>query len=268
MPLVRVLCTALALTGLAASASAQEGPGLDALERFRQERQPEQTIENRFFLKEGRFEVAPLVAYVPNNPFAKRFVGGLLVGYHFNEQFSAQGEISYSPDLGEADLKDLTTALVVIAHGGPGGADFQQPLDKVTLAATFGGTWAPIYGKINLIGETVLNFDFYGSAGLGIISKKNYFATYGDSQNPVVLEGGTNEVKLTPTVGFGADFFLSQTVALKLDARFAFYVDNQPQYCSGAECPPVTEQRLYNTFTIGSGLSFFFPKMKPRIYDF
>ncbi len=245
-------------------------PGLEAVEDFRRGGKPRDAIENRFFLKEGRFEITPMFGYVPNNPFAKRFLGGVFLGYHFNEDFSVQATIGYSPDLKESDLKSLTSALVVIAHGGPGGANFQQPLDKLALWAAFGGTWSPFYGKINLIGETVVNFDLYLSAGVGIISTVHYNATYDDiPPDYTALDAGQVEVEFSPNLGFGMNFFLNQFMALKIDGRFAFWVDEQPQYCTGGpNCDPITSQRLYNNFVVSVGLGFFFPNMKPRLYDF
>ncbi|MBW1877120.1 MAG: outer membrane beta-barrel domain-containing protein [Deltaproteobacteria bacterium] len=275
MPFSRIVRSAaalgvLGLLGGAAMPAHAESPGIDALDEFRSGDRSRSAIENRFFLKGDRFELAPMFGYVPNNPFAKRFVGGLLLAYHFNEHFAAEGLIAYSPDLGEDDLKGLTKLLVVIAHTGPGGSDFQQPLDKIKLWATFGAAWTPIYGKINLIGETVLNFDLSFTGSLGVISKVNYFARFDNSGqgSSVVLEKAGNEVKLSPSLGVGTNFFINQTIALKLDGRFTFYVDNKPQYCEGTGCDPVTQQRLYNNFTVSGGLAFFFPRMKPRLYDF
>ena len=135
------------------------GPAGQALDELRNGRPRARAIRNRFFLKQERFAISPLVGYVPNNPFAKRYVGGLAVSYHFNEEFGAEGQFSYSPDFALNDLKGLTKTLVRIAHSGAGGSDFQQPLDKVNLAAAFHLHWSPLYGKINLVGETVLNFD-------------------------------------------------------------------------------------------------------------
>jgi hypothetical protein len=74
----------------------------------------------------------------------------------------------YAPDLGEEDLKELTSTLVQIANDSSKKGAFQQPLNKMILGATFDVRWAPVYGKLNLIGEKVLNFDFYGVAGLGL----------------------------------------------------------------------------------------------------
>ena len=243
-------------------------PGLSALDTFRNPNQTRPVLTNRFFTKSERFEISPYFGYVPNNPFVSRYIGGLSVGYHFTEQFSAQGQLYYSPDLGEGDLKGLTKALVQIARTGPSGNSFQQPLDKVTLAASFSGAWAPIYGKINLIGETVLSFDLYATVGLGMLSKTDYFAVYDDpgtTNDAVALQHVGNEVKLSPSLGLGTNFYINRLMAIKLDGRFNFYIDNKPQYDSSV---PVTEKRLYNVFVASVGVSFFFPTVQRRVFDF
>ena len=74
-----------------------------------------------------------------------------------------------------------------------------------------------------------------------------------------------NEVLVAPVLGIGQNYFLIQLMAFKIDARASFYVDNKPQYDA---TEPVTEKRLYNNFIVSGGMSFFFPRMKPRLYDF
>lgn len=264
-----------AILGCAATpALAADGsPGLEALETFRDGHKPRKAVENRFFLKGDRFEISPSFGYVPNNPFSARYLGGAVIGYHFSETISAQAQITYSPDRGEADLKALTSVLLDRAHNAGGaGANFQQPLDKVGLAASFGLAWAPVYGKINLVGETVLNFDVYGVIGGGMVSKSNYVALYDEFADPTLgdivrLEpaGQPTEVSVGPMIGIGQNYFLNQMMAFKIDARATFYVDHKPQYDPDV---PVAEQRLYNHFIVSTGLAFFFPKMKPRLYNF
>jgi outer membrane beta-barrel protein len=198
---------------------------------------------------------------------AKRYVGGILGAYHFSENFAAEGALLYAPDLGSADLKDLTHTLVGIAHEGSGKVAFQQPVDKMILGATFAARWAPVYGKINLIGERVLNFDFYGTAGLGLLTINKYYAKYNESVGvpPTELVALGPKPRVPVNLGVGFDFFLSSSLALKLDARNYLYVDNKPQYDPNV---PVTESRLYNNFVASVGMSIFFPKMKPRVYNF
>ncbi|MCB9686496.1 MAG: outer membrane beta-barrel domain-containing protein [Alphaproteobacteria bacterium] len=255
-----------------ASSALADSPGLDAIEEFKGTKRAHPAVENRFFLKEGRFEFSPTIGYVPNNPYARRYTGGVQLGYHFGETISAQAQVFYSPDLGEGDVKGLVQILLDRAYNGNTEADdeFQQPLDKVGLGADFGLAWAPFYGKINLVGETVLNMDVYFYGGAGMVSKKNYIARYDEAgvaagDNNMLLEPGANEVKVAPYVGIGQNYFLNRVMAFKIDLRAAFYVDNKPQYHVN---DTVTEQRLYNNVIASGGLAFFFPNMKRRLYEF
>mgnify|MGYP002640108704 CR=1 FL=1 len=269
LSMVGALCVGF-LTPLAALAA--DSPADEAVDRLQQVDHTPAPIENRFFLKANRFEIAPVLGYVPNNPFARRYVGGALLAYHISESIAAEGAILYSPDLGQDDLKGLTSTLVQIAHQGDPDAGFQQPVDKMTLGATFALRWAPVYGKINLLGEQVLNFDFYGTLGLGLLSRAEYYATYNDQY---LTDGSGSVVQLSPpnstytvpiNVGMGFDFFVSQSVALKIDARSYLYIGNQPDYDPNDDTD--LGKRLYNNFIASAGVSIFIPKMKPRLYDF
>jgi outer membrane beta-barrel protein len=162
--------------------------------------------------------------------------------------------------------------LVAIPGAASGGndAEFQQPLDKMIMGATFAARWAPFYGKINLIGESVLNFDAYGVAGLGMLSLQSYYAKfdqelYDSGQTPTILELNEKKVVLTPNLGIGFNFFFNQTMALKIDARNYFYIGAKPQYDPDEA---VDEKRLYTNFVASVGLSFFIPEMKKRMYNF
>ena len=264
------LIAATCFVGLAQVAHAQDHPAASALEDATGNAEGENVVQYRFFLKEGRLEASAIGGYVPNNPMVKRFVGSVLGAYHFSETFAAEGAFLYSPDLGKNDLKGLTHTLVDIAHTGSGkdGVAFQQPLDKMVMGATFAARWAPFYGKINVIGESVLNFDAYGVAGLGMLSLQQYYAVYDDSigQPPFTnLVTQPKKVVITPNLGIGFNFFLNQAMALKIDARSYFYVGKKPQYDPDVV---VTDSRLYNNFVASVGLSFFIPEMQKRMYNF
>jgi len=238
-----------------------------ALDELNEGVKPYNVVQNRFFLKANRFEVAPVLGYVPNNPMVKRYVGGLLAGYHFSETLAAEGAIMYAPDLKQNDLKDLTNTLVRIAAEGKS-VEFQQPLDKMTLGATFAARWAPVYGKINLIGERVLNFDFYLVGGLGMLSVSKYYATYDSDTGGTVVSNQPEKKAVVPVnLGFGMNFFANGSMAVKLDARSYLYADKKPDY-DPTPGTQVTESRLYNAFVASVGVSVFFPKMQARQFQF
>ena len=264
--LLAVLAATLALATTASPAQAGTSEGRQALKEAKEGRKPYNVVQNRFFLKTDRFELAPVIGVVPNNPFVSRYTGGVFMAYHFSETLAAEGAFLYAPDLGQNDLKDLTHTLVAIAHEGSGQVDFQQPLEKMILGATFAARWAPVYGKINLLGESVVNFDFYGTAGLGMLSINEYYARYnGDFEPPTETVLSVKKVKVPLNVGVGFDFFINSSMALKIDARSYLYGDKKPQYDPNT---PVTESRVYNNFVASVGLAVFFPKMKPRQYNF
>ena len=254
------------------TAEAGREPAQQALGVERLEKKPTQdVVQNRFFLKQGRSEFSPIFGIVPNNPMVKRYTGGLLYAYHFSESLAAEGAFIYSPDLGENDLKGLTNTLVQIAASSSSSSvEFQQPLEKMLLGATFAARWAPIYGKLNPFGIGVVNFDFYGVAGLGMLSTELYYAKFDpaapEGEAPTLLESAGRQTRVPLNLGVGLDIFLNQSISFKLDARSYLYFAPGPQYDPNATVPP--ESRLYNNFVASAGVSIFVPKMKARRVDF
>jgi len=267
------LTALLGATCLLPSVAMATSPAQQAIEDQKVQEKTRDIVQNRFFLKANRFEVAPALGYVPNNPFARRYVGGITMAYHLSESFAAEGQLIYSPDLNESDLKGLTGTLVQIAHQGERNPNvkFQQPVEKMIQGFSTDARWAPVYGKINLLGERVLNFDFYGQAGLGLLSIAEYYARYdsafdtGAATDPVLLDKQADKYHVTANLGIGFDFFLNQTIALKLDARSFIYPDDKPVYQEG-QAPD--GKRIYSNFLASAGISIFIPKMKPRFTDF
>lgn len=274
----KLMSLALGLLGTVAVAptpcEAAEAPARDALDEFQGKKVEKNVIQNKFFLKANRFEITPAFGYVPNNAFVSNYYGGAFVGYHFSETFAAEAAFFYAPNNGLSGVKNLTRTLVAIAYDSNPDTTFQQPLDRLQLGAIFSARWAPVYGKINLIGEGVVNFDLYGTAGAGLLLvTKDYARVSGEyktSQDlgvePVELDkNATSEPYPALNVGMGLDFFVTQSIALKLDARTALYFATEPDYNNPGE---VLENRIYSTFMTTAGISIFIPRMKPRIFNF
>lgn len=272
MNLRQLLLPALVASQVATSlawAGDEDPPGLQALDELRNGRNDRDPVRNRFFTKGKRFELAPSFGLVPNNPFARRFTVGAELGYHFNEQLAVLGVFSFAPDLGQRDVKSLTDVLLQRASS----EDFVQPFDKVTLSAAFGVQYAPFYGKLNLVGEAVANFDFHLFLGLGLVTQTEYVASANpnyDATNPAEnnlsdITKGATEVHPSFIPGLGFNFFLSPSVSLKLDARFHIYLDDKPAYDADNPPPGIRAVPLFNA---SAGIGIFFPRMKPRMSDF
>ena len=273
---VSALCAAvLAATTVAATSgealAAAPHPAVQALNEFRGDTPEKNVIQNKFFVKENRFEVAPAIGLMPNNAFVTNVYGGAMLAYHFSESFAAEGTFLYAPNTGESGVKGLTKTLVLIAHD-TGTGNFQQPLDRLQLGALFAARWSPVYGKINLIGEGVANFDVYGTGGVGLMLMTKDTATYNpdfesdELASPVAVDpAAPTAAHPAVNVGMGINFFINQSIAFKLDGRTALYVAPEPDY--GNNEGVALENRLYTPFLTTAGVSIFFPKMKPR-YNF
>ena len=268
----RALVVALALSGLGAGAAhaADVHPAVEALEASKSGVAVKNVIQNKFFVKTNRFEVAPALGAVPNNAFVTNIYGGAFLAYHFSETFAAEGAFVYAPNTGVAGVKGLTKTLVNIAHE-TGTQDLNQPLDRLQLGAVFSARWAPVYGKINLLGEGVANFDLYGTGGVGLLLMTKDTATYNPdfasdpAASPVLVNpSAPTEAYPALNLGAGVDFFVTQSIAIKLDARSQLYVAPKPDYGNADD---TAENRLYSPFMTTAGVSIFLPKMKPR-YNF
>ena len=125
----------------------------------------------------------------------------------------------------------------------------------------------PLYLKHSRFFLPLAGFQRGGVAGLGLLSINEYYATYTEEGGVPSASLGTaiKKNKVPVNLGLGMDFFVSSSVAVKIDARSYLYLDKKPQYDPDVA---VEESRLYNNFIASAGVSVFFPKMKPRQYDF
>ena len=276
------LALAFAAVALLAPAPAQakeKNNAVKALETFNGKKAQVDPIRNRFFLKSNRFEIAPAIGYVPNNAFADVYVGGAFLAYHFSERLAVEAAVMYSPNTQGSGVKGLTTTLLDIAYQSDPKTTFQQPIDRLGLAAAFSARWAPVYGKINLLGEGVVNFDLYGTGGLGLLDVTKDVATVsqdyknGSSTNPVAYTQGTATFNPALNLGAGLDFYVSPSVAIRLDARTLVFVGQEADYIEGDIDPStgqtqVLHSEIQSVFITTGGVSIFVPKMKPRLFNF
>ena len=213
-------------------------------ERYRQQRRVIKTLQRKNFLKLGRFEGMPMVAFVTNDPFLNRYIAGGRLGYHVTEIFAIEAEIAYSPDLGEADWKPLTQQLVDENHVSP-------DISKLMLISNMTFQFSPIYGKVALRGNNIINFDVYGAFGMGITRTNDDLNALQAEDDPIALE---TEVQIHPTTNFGggARVVFNEFVAVRVDGRSLVYIETVNS----------TTLEMKNNFILSGGVSFFFPGMQ------
>jgi outer membrane beta-barrel protein len=96
-----------------------------------------------------------------------------------------------------AYLDELQAGLIT---GAPSTANTNRP--NSFMGGEF--EYSPLYGKISLSGSSIVHYDAHFLLGLGMTD----------------TESGKY---LTPSIGFGPQFYLGKTIALRLDYRMAVY---------------------------------------------
>lgn len=203
-------------------------------------------VSPKTFLKLGRFEAVPHLGFVTNDPFLNRYIGGVNLGYHITEIFAVEAQVAFSPDLGERDWKPITSQLVDKNNVSP-------DLSKLQLIANGTFLFSPIYGKVALNSNNIINFDVYGAFGAGVTSTHDDpDALQIDPDNPDPLYLATaDQIQPTTNFGGGVRVTFNETVCFRVDGRSLVYIETINS----------TTLEMKNNFVLSAGVGFFFPKM-------
>lgn len=150
-------------------------------------------VQNRLYSKERKFEFSLHGGIVTTDPFlsVKNFGGS--VGYHFNEYLSAHF-------VAWKDFVEPSTALITFENTIGATTNNNRPDSYFGVE----GSASVLYGKLSLVGKSIIYFDLHLTGGLGRTSTES-----GDY--------------LTPSVGIGQQVYLSKSLSLKIDYRLMYY---------------------------------------------
>jgi outer membrane beta-barrel protein len=200
------------------------------------------TLQKKNFLKLQRWEFSPHVAFVGNDPFLNRYIIGTGIGYHLTEVFSVEGMFDFSPDLGTADWKPLTTQLVEENNVSP-------DISKLQAFGSFCFVFSPLYGKTAILNQKIVIFDMYGKFGMGVAQTvDDLSALQKDSTDEAAV---STQVQVHPTANFGAGLRMSfsKNFAARIEGRSMIYI----------ETIEATTLEMKNNFIFQASASFFFP---------
>jgi len=202
------------------------------------------TLARKNFLKLGRFEASPHVAFVANDPFLNRYVVGTGIGYHITEVFAVETSIDFAPDLGDGDWKPLTTQLVTENSVSP-------DISKLTLFGSATFQYSPIYGKLAVVGRSIVNFDVYGAFGMGFTRTTDDLTALGAEDDELAL---ATQFQTHPTTNFGGGvrIIFGESIAARVEARSLVYIETVKS----------TNLEMKNDLLVQGAVSFFFPNMK------
>jgi outer membrane beta-barrel protein len=191
-------------------------------------------VQRKGFMKRGRFEVTPMLSVSVNDAFNQKLGAGLRLAYHLHDSFAValRGACYYDQWRCGTSLRSDNVREGKLAFQSQILAS--QPYGQLMLD----GIWSPVYGKAAFLGQSIIHFDLFLSAGFGLI----WTATSMEPRN----EGP----HVATDLGGGVRFYPREWLAFELGLMATLYPD-QPQ-----ESVPGTIQKV---FAANVGFSFFFP---------
>jgi outer membrane beta-barrel protein len=191
-------------------------------------------VQRKGVLKRGRFEVAPLLSLSVNDAFYQKVGGGLRLAYSLQDSFALAVRGAYFTPFRTDNVRSGKLA-------------FQSQLltSQLYSQVMVDGVWSPVYGKAALLGDAIVHFDLFLSAGFGAAWSATSDAPRNEGPHPAAEVGG------------GVRFYPKEWMAFEIGLLATFYPD-QPMLSV-----PATIQRV---FVANVGVSFFFPISFEYVY--
>ncbi len=201
-------------------------------------------LPRKRFLKIGRWEAAPHVGFVTNDPFINRYLLGAGISHHLTEVFAIELIGSFSPDFGNGDWKAITRQLVEENQVSP-------DISKILFYANVNFQFSPIYGKVAVLGRTIVNFDVFGTFGTGVVFTSDDLEALQAEDDPVAV---ATQNQYHPTTNFGGGFriLLTPNIAFRIEGRSMVYIETVKSL----------NLEMKNNFLLLGSVAFFFPGMQ------
>lgn len=240
-----VLCGALASGSAFAQRSSEDEAGdvsevdKDATGPLRDRIRP---VSAHLFLMDGRFEVSPGIGLSFRDAFWQKVGFGAALTYHFTEEIGVSARGMYNLSL-------VSGAAQICAPGGGGcsvptkkelttynGQTANVAFGSISLLTSIDLQWAPVYGKLALFSEKILNFNMYVLAGPSFL-----------------MYGPLNTFTVGGNVAIGFRFFLNQWLCVRIELRDVLYSEEGVN--AGANVRNSFRNQLMGEF----GFSMFLP---------
>lgn len=199
-------------------------------------------VSGHLFLMDGRFEVSPGIGLSLRDAFWQKVGFGAAFTYHFTEAVGVSARASYNLSLisGAAQICDPegggcaapTFEELTTSNGQPANVAYGY----MSLLTSVDLQWAPLYGKLALFSEKILNFNMYVLAGPSFL-----------------MYGPTNVFTVGGNVGVGLRFFLNDWLTIRLEVRDVLY------YEQGVRQGDTQLDSFRNQLMAEFGFSMFFP---------
>lgn len=147
-------------------------------------------VQNRTYSKQGKLQVGLLGGRASDDPFLSTMTYGLNLGYNFSEFWGASL-------LGLGYSVKGSNALETLQAGG-------KEANTVAPKSYYGAeaTGSFLYGKLSLLGASIIYYDMHATGGAGVTKTENDAAS------------------ATVSLGLGQRFYITKSFSLRMDYRF------------------------------------------------
>ncbi len=206
-------------------------------------------VPRKQFLKGGRFEFEPFVGITVNDNLIRHYVLGGEINYFLTDVFwvGLQGQYFIHQLTTEEELLgseyNLAPTLNEYKYGG---------------ALNFG--YVPVYGKFALLNRWIVSWEIWASAGIGVTITK--VIPRDPANDPYAFQN----TDLTPNVGLGSRFFLTDWLTLNfalrdyiLPDKFEPKPDGPPNITTPDQAKAEAQSALVNNIVFSVGVGFYLP---------
>ena len=197
-------------------------------------------VQNRTYSKEKKFTLGVSYGSTSSDPFLSISQLGLSLTYHMSE-YVGVGITGFGFFTGKSN------ALTTFETYSLATANTVYPFNYIAAE----GSASLLYGKLSILGKSIIYYDLYLLGGVGRINK----------------EGGPS---FAYHAGVGQRFFISKQFSLKFDYKLLMYNENIIEKINPAELGQIKTNRNNFSHTINLGVDFLFDvneifSKKPKI---
>lgn len=202
----RATHAALATASLAVFALATPAAAQDPVDIGLIKNEDVRIVQKLLYPKRKRTELSAGLQFLPFDPFTMGVAAQFGFDYHLEENLSITATLGGGWSFANAQYNDLASARFGVAPDAYG-----------YVASLQGGmAWAPIYAKLNLDGATVVHYDVYLAARVGVTLENT------------VVDRSTFAVSPTLTPAIGSRFFFGERYAIRLELRDDVNIQYRP----------------------------------------
>jgi outer membrane beta-barrel protein len=209
-------------------------------------------VPRKKFIKSGRLEVAPLAGITVNDNLIRHYMFAADLNYFLTDALWVGLQ-------GQYFVKQLSTQSELV------GLQFNRTstLNRYLYGGAFNMGYVPVYGKFAWFNRSIVHWEIWASGGIGVTQTENI------SRNPA--DQSTKAFKntaLTPNVGLGSRFFLTDWLTVNFGLRDYFIIDKyeplpptngMPGCATAAACKADAPGVLVNNFIAYLGVGMYLP---------